>query len=324
MIKVGILGATGSVGRKFAQLLRGHPWFELIAVAASERSIGLTYNEATAGRVPSEFSHLQIQPCTPNLPVSIVFSALDASVAGEIETSFANAGYFVASNCRNHRMDPLVPLLVPEINADHLALLGNDGRIVTTPNCSTVGLAMALKPLLDRFGLEQVHVVTMQAVSGAGDVGAKAMNIEDNIIPYISGEEGKIESEPLKILGAPSLRISAQSNRVHVSDGHTLCVSVKLSSRATPGEMIDAWNSFKSIPGLPSSPTKPIYYFSEDNFPQPKLHRDLEGGMAISIGRLRPCSLFDYKFVVLSHNTIRGAAGGAILNAELVTSLSCK
>jgi aspartate-semialdehyde dehydrogenase len=254
-------------------------------------------------------------------------------VAGEIEEDFARAGYIVVSNSRNHRMDKDVPLLVPEINSDHLELVRNQkygkGFIVTNPNCSTIGMVMALKPLLDTFGLEAVHVVTMQALSGAGYPGVSSIDILDNVIPFIGGEEEKMESEPLKIFGSYSnnmiinavMKISASCNRVAVSDGHLESVSVKLTNEASPEDIINAWNNFKAEPqalDLPMAPKRPVQYFAESKYPQPRLHRLLEKGMAVSTGRLRKCNLLDYKFTVLSHNTVRGAAGGAILNAEIL------
>lgn len=336
-IEVGILGATGSVGQKFVQLLEQHPWFEVTALAASERSSGKTYREAVhwilPSAIPSNIAAMKVSECEPNLPCKIVFSGLDASVAGDIEERFAKAGYIVVSNAKNHRWGETVPLLVPEINADHLPLIRHQpygsGAIVTNPNCSTTGLVMALKPLQDRFGLKQVMVVTMQALSGAGYPGVSSLDITDNVIPFISGEEDKVQTEPLKILGKLEdgkirnldLAISAHCNRVAVIDGHTECVSVKLNEPASPENILDAWTHFSREPQelkLPMAPEKPIYYFTESNFPQPRLHRNLDKGMAVSIGRLRKCPLMDYKFVLLSHNTVRGAAGGAILNAELM------
>ncbi len=335
-IPVGILGATGSVGQKFVDLLQNHPWFEIAALAASERSAGKRYGDSVnwiqQTSLSSNIASMKIQHCEPDLSCRIVFSGLDSSVAGEVETNFANAGYFVFSNSKNHRMDADVPLLVSEINSDHLQLLESQsykGAILTNPNCSATGLVMALKPLLDRFGLEAVHVVTMQALSGAGFPGVSSLSILDNVIPFISGEEEKIEIEPLKILGKHengsihnlNLKISAQCNRVSVFDGHTECVSVKLSRTASEEEIIREWNEFSGEPQklkLPSAPERPIHYLDAKDAPQARLHRNVEKGMAVTIGRLRPCSLFDYKFVLLSHNTIRGAAGGAILNAELI------
>jgi aspartate-semialdehyde dehydrogenase len=336
-IPVAILGATGSVGQRFIELLLHHPWFEIKALAASERSVGKPYREAVHWLVPTplpeHIGEMVVQPCTPDLPCSWVFSGLDSSVAGEIESAFAQAGYVVHSNARNHRMNRDVPLLVPEVNGDHLQLLPfqgyGKGAIVTNPNCCVIGLTLALKPLMDCFGLEAVNVVTLQAISGAGYPGVSSLDILDNVIPFIDGEEQKIEMESRKILGRyregqvdqADFKVSAQCNRVAVNDGHLACVSVKLQQRAAPGDLIEAWRTFKGMPQesqLPTAPVQPLYYFHERHYPQPKLHRHLDKGMAVSIGRLRECPLFDYKFVLLSHNTLRGAAGGALLNAELM------
>lgn len=335
-IPVAILGATGSVGQQFVSLLANHPWFEIAAVCASERSVGKTYREAVkwilSEPLPAEVADMRVQPCIPGSSANLYFSALDASVAGEIEIACAEAGAVVVSNSSNHRMDPLVPLLVPEVNSDHLQLLKSrstvKGLIVTNPNCAVVGLVMALKPLVS-FGLEKILVTTLQAVSGAGYPGLPSVDILDNVIPFISNEEDKIETEPLKILGSVksagieflSCHISAQVNRVPVTDGHLECVSIKLKNKPALQEIKELWRDFKSTPqllDLPSAPQKPLIYFEEENYPQPRLHRRLENGMAVSLGRLRDCPVLDLKFVLLSHNTVRGAAGGAILNAELL------
>lgn len=336
-IPIGILGATGMVGQKFVELLSEHPWFEIIALAASERSKGKKYKEAMKWMMPTSLAHhladMVVQPCIPNLPCKIVFSGLDSDVAGEIEEKFARSGYTVISNSRNYRMDQEVPLLIPEVNSEHLELVNKQrfspGMIVTNPNCSVIGIVTALKPLKDLWGIDKVHVTTMQAVSGAGYPGVPSFDILDNVIPFIPGEEGKIETEPLKILGSfqegrihsYQMSISAQCNRVAVMDGHMACISIKLNRLAYADEMIRAWQNFKSEPqtmNLPMAPLKPIIYLHDEKHPQPKLHRHLDKGMAISIGQLRKCALFDWKFTVLSHNTIRGAAGCAILNAELM------
>lgn len=336
-INVAILGATGSVGQKFIELLSNHPWFNIVELAASDRSAGKKYSEAVnwvmQSQLDKNISEMVVQKCEPNLKSKIVFSALDASVAGEIEEDFARNGYVVISNARNHRFDDDVPLLIPEVNPDHLGLIhqqkfGN-GFIVTNPNCSTIGLVMALKPLQDKFGIEAINVVTMQAISGGGYPGVPSMDIIDNVIPFISGEEEKMEKEPKKILGNFSngkiqfadFKISAQCNRVAVIDGHTESVQLKFINKPSKEEMINVWNSFSSEPqklNLPSAPKNPLIYLEGDKYPQPKLHRSLGNGMSVSVGRLRDCSLFDYKFTVLSHNTIRGAAGGTILIAELL------
>ncbi|MBD3290943.1 aspartate-semialdehyde dehydrogenase [candidate division KSB1 bacterium] len=336
-IPVGILGATGSVGQKFIQLLSDHPWFEINSVAASERSAGKKYRDAVnwfmTAPIPETVADLTIRTCEPELPCKIVFSGLDASVAGDIETEFAKAGYVVISNSRNHRFDPDVPLLIPEVNSDHLKLIEQqkygDGCIVTNPNCSTIGMTLALKPLHDAFGIAAVNVVTLQALSGAGYPGVASLDIIDNVLPFISNEEPKMESEPLKILGSlngdkidfADFPISAQCNRIPVLDGHLECLSVTLKQKASADQLISAWKNFSGEPqkmDLPLAPKQPIYYFEQNNLPQPKLQRNLDKGMAVSIGRLRECPIFDYKFVILSHNTIRGAAGGAILNAEIM------
>lgn len=336
-INVAILGATGSVGQKFIELLSNHPWFNIAELAASDRSAGKKYSEAVnwvmQSQLDKNISEMVVQKCEPNLKSKIVFSALDASVAGEIEEDFARNGYVVISNARNHRFNEDVPLLIPEVNPDHLDLIhqqkfGN-GFIVTNPNCSTIGLVMALKPLQDKFGIEAINVVTMQAISGGGYPGVPSMDIIDNVIPFISGEEEKMEKEPKKILGNFSngkiqfadFKISAQCNRVAVIDGHTESVQLKFINKPSKEEMINVWNSFSSEPqklNLPSAPKNPLIYLDGDKYPQPKLHRSLGNGMSVSVGRLRDCSLFDYKFTVLSHNTIRGAAGGTILIAELL------
>jgi aspartate-semialdehyde dehydrogenase len=336
-IPVGILGATGMVGQKFIELLAEHPWFEIIALAASERSSGKKYGHAMkwmmGSPLPHKIAEMTVHACLPKLPCKVVFSGLDSDVAGEIETAFAQAGYTVISNSRNHRMEPKVPLLIPEVNSSHLELTKlqnfSKGMIVTNPNCSVIGLTTALKPLTDHWGIEKVHVVTMQAISGAGYPGVPSWDILDNVIPFISGEEDKIETEPLKILGTLSgdivqpyqMTISAQCNRVAVMDGHMECVSVKLKEEVSAEEIIQAWLNFSGEPqalSLPSAPKRPIIYLTDERHPQPKIHRLLEKGMAVSIGRLRKCPLLDWKFVLLSHNTIRGAAGCAILNAELM------
>lgn len=336
-IPVGILGATGSVGQNFVQLLQKHPWFEITALAASERSHDKRYQDATnwfmPTAIPSEIAEMKVKPCEPNLPCKIIFSGLDARVAGEIEEEFAQAGYLVVSNSRNHRFDPQVPLLVPEINSEHLEMIEHQnyrgGAIVTNPNCSTIGLVLAIKPLLDNFGLESVQVVTLQALSGAGYPGVPSLDILDNVIPHIGGEEEKVETEPLKVLGNYQdgaiknidLKISAHCNRVAVSDGHLECVSVKFKNKASIQDIKEVWQGFTGEPqalGLPLAPKQPIHYYEQTNYPQPKLHRNVDKGMAVTIGRLRTCKILDYKFVLLVHNTIRGAAGGAILNAELI------
>lgn len=336
-IPVAILGATGMVGQKFVELLSNHPWFEIVALAASERSQNKKYGEAMqwmmSSPLSSQIANMIVQPCLPSFPCQVIFSGLDSCVAGEIEAHFASSGFIIISNSRNHRMQPDVPLLIPEVNSEHLDLVKSQrfatGMIVTNPNCSVIGLTTALKPLVDHWGIEKVHVVTLQAISGAGYPGVASFDILDNVIPYIKGEEEKIETEPLKILGTKqqnsiqpyAMQISAQCNRVAVMDGHMACVSVKLKHPTTAQEIIQAWQNFHGEPqtlNLPMAPKAPIIYLSDERHPQPKLHRHLDKGMATCIGRLRPCPLLDWKFTILSHNTIRGAAGCAILNAELM------
>ena len=336
-IPVGILGATGSVGQKFVQLLSNHPWFEIIELSASDKSAGKKYKDAVDWFLPSPLTEsvgeILLQKCEPTLKSKVIFSGLDSNVAGEVESEFANAGYKVISNSKNHRMDEDVPLLIPEVNPDHLELIKTqqygEGCIVTNPNCSVIGLALALKPLYDNFGIEAVNVVTMQAISGAGHPRVVNLDIEDNVIPFIGGEEPKVETEPLKILGIlrdnkiifNDFKISAQCNRVNVTDGHTECVQVNLKKKVSADEIIQTWKNFESEPQklkLPLAPIKPIHYSDAAAFPQPKHQRDADKGMAVSIGRLRKDAIFDFSFVILSHNTVRGAAGGAILCAELM------
>ena len=341
-IPVGILGATGMVGQQFIALLANHPWFKVDWVGASQRSEGKAFKDAAAWRLPNhlpdDVAQKIVETAAPGNAPKLVFSGLDSSVAGEIEAAFAQAGHIVVSNSRNYRMEPTVPLLIPEVNADHLALLdaqgaerGWKGRIVTNPNCATIVIAMALAPLR-QFGLQTTLVTTLQAISGAGYPGVPSWDILGNIIPQIGGgEEEKVESESNKILGSLSrsksrvelhpVKISATTTRVPVQNGHTASMSVGLEQKPTADAVIDAWRSFKGRPqdlGLPSAPPRPIVYLTEVNRPQPLLDANRDGGMTVTIGRLRPCPLFDYKFVALGHNTIRGAAGAAILNAELM------
>ncbi len=339
-IPVGILGATGAVGQKFVTLFEDHPWFELTELAASDRSAGKSYKEATVWRqyrpIPARLTDRTVRPCEPTLDCRVVFSGLDSSVAGEIEENFARAGYIVLSNSKNHRMDADVPLLVPEINPDHLALIklqrdrrGWPGAIVTNPNCSTIGLVMALAPIHRTFGVRRVIVTTMQALSGAGYPGHSAIDMLGNVIPFIGGEEEKVETEPLKIMGAldgdgirfAGCRISAHTNRVFVEDGHMECVSVELELKAKAEEVARVLAQFSSLPQelkLPSAPQRPVIVVDESDRPQPRFDRDAGNGMSAVVGRVRECPVFDIRFVVLSHNTIRGAAGAAILNAELM------
>jgi aspartate-semialdehyde dehydrogenase len=339
-ISVGVLGATGAVGQKFVSLLENHPWFELNELAASDRSAGKSYQDAVTWRqyssIPDRLKDKPVKPCEPNLDCKVVFSGLDSSVAGEIEENFARAGYIVLSNSRNHRMDEDVPLLVPEINPKHLGLIEVQrkrrnwkGAIVTDPNCSTIGLVMALAPIDRAFGATRVVVTTMQALSGAGYPGHAAIDMIGNVIPFIGGEEEKLETEPLKIMGKldgerirfSNCKISSHTNRVLVEDGHMECVSVELEKKATPDEIATALANFTGLPQelkLPSAPARPIAVTTERDRPQPRFDRDAGRGMVALVGRIRPCPVFDIRFVVLSHNTIRGAAGAAILNAELM------
>ena len=339
-IPVGVLGATGTVGQRFVQLLAGHPWFDLVAVAASERSAGRSYREACAWKLdvpmPAAAGALVVQPAEPGLACEVVFSALDAAVAGPIEEAFAGAGYAVLSNARNHRMADDVPLLVPEVNPEHTALIetqrrrrGWRGFIATNPNCSTATLVLALAALERRFGLEAVMVTTLQAISGAGYPGLPSLDILGNVIPFIGGEEEKIERETRKILGRLAgtavtphpATVSATTTRVPVVDGHTASVSVKLGSDPGLEALAEAFRAYRGVPqerGLPSAPGHPTLLLEQEDRPQPRLDVNLEHGMASVVGRLRRCPLLGYKFVVLGHNTIRGAAGAAILNAELL------
>lgn len=340
-LKVGVLGATGAVGQRFVQLLHNHPWFRVSALAASERSAGKPYREAVTWRldtpIPGFAQDLQVSRCEPGLDCDLVFSGLDSSVAGPIEAAFAAADYAVVSNSKNHRMDDDVPLLVPEVNADHCRIIdyqrkrrGYDrGFIATNPNCSTIGLTMALKPIADRFGVRKVAVTTMQALSGAGYPGVPSLEILDNVLPFINEEEDKMERETLKLLGTfqdnrirnAQTVVSAQCNRVHVQDGHTECVSVELETKTDKEGLAEALRTYTAMPqelGLPFAPRHPVVVRDEPDRPQPRIDRDAEDGMAVTVGRIRPCPVLDMKFVVLSHNTIRGAAGTAILNAELL------
>jgi aspartate-semialdehyde dehydrogenase len=340
-IEVGILGATGMVGQHFIKFLQGHPWFDLKWLGASDRSAGKRYSDAMTwhlgGGLPASVADIQVEECKPGNAPRLLFSAMDASVATEIERAFAQAGHVVVSNSKNHRMEQDVPLLVPEVNPDHLKLVpgqqrnrGWKGQIVTNPNCSTVGLTMALGPL-KQFGITKVIVTTMQAISGAGYPGVASMDIMGNVIPFIGGEEEKMQVETQKILGdfrgdriePLAAKVSAHCNRVGVVDGHTETVSVELSVKPSVADLRAAFESFRPVPqqrNLPSAPPRPIIYLDDANRPQPRKDAERERGMAAFIGRLRPCPVLDYKFVVLSHNTIRGAAGAAVLNAELMHS----
>ena len=338
-VDVGVLGATGAVGQQFIALLAKHPWFKVTWLGASQRSEGKSYRDAAAWRLqaklPDDVAGKQVDAATPGRAPKLVFSGLDSSVAGEIEAAFAAAGHVVVSNSRNYRMEPDVPLLIPEVNADHLGLLtaqstrGWKGRIVTNPNCVVVVVAMALAPLR-QFGLRKTVVTSLQAISGAGYPGVASWDILGNVIPYIGGgEEEKIETETNKILGTlnngsvsnHAVAVSASVNRVPVHDGHTASIAVALDQKPGIEALVDAWNSFRGKPQeqeLPSAPRQPIVYLTEPNRPQPALDVHRDGGMTVTIGRARHCPVLDYKFVALGHNTIRGAAGAAILNAELM------
>ena len=340
--KVGILGATGMVGQRFIQLLENHPWFEIDWLAASDRSSGKKYGDAVRWKLdtplPERIAHIPVSPAEPEDAPRIIFAALDADIARELEPQFAVAGCAVVSNSSAFRMQPSVPLVIPEVNADHLALVENQvwrkesgGYIVTNPNCSAIGLVLALKPIAERFGIEAIFVSTMQAVSGAGYPGVPSMDILGNVVPFIKNEEEKLESETLKLLGHLSGRtieplpakMTAHCNRVPVEDGHTESVSIKLATKASREDLIAAWAEFRPLAGrdLPTAPAQPVEYIAADDRPQPRLDRMRGAGMAATVGRLRPCGLLDWKFTVLSHNTIRGAAGAALLNAELLVSL---
>ncbi|HUV02768.1 MAG TPA: aspartate-semialdehyde dehydrogenase [Desulfobacteria bacterium] len=340
--KVGILGATGSVGQRFIQLLDGHPWFELGALFASERSAGKQYREVAKWFLPSdmpeEAADMEVQAmndvgASGNEDIAIMFSALPGEIASVVEKRCAQQGFAVATNVAVHRMDDDVPLVIPEINADHLALIetqkskrGWDGFIITNPNCSTIVMTLSLKPLM-RFGITSVRVATMQAISGAGYAGLSSMAILDNVIPYIGNEEGKMESEPLKILGtldngeikdAP-FTICASCHRVPVMDGHTEALWVDFEERVSADEVTDTFKNFTSDIKTPFAPEKPIIVREEPDRPQPRLDRDAGNGMSVSVGRIRAGNVDnEIKYIVQGHNTVRGAAGASILNAEVL------
>jgi aspartate-semialdehyde dehydrogenase len=341
-IPVAVLGATGTVGQKFIRLLAEHPWFEVTAVAASSASVGRPYGEVARWRetqsLPSSIAGMVVRECAPPLPARIVFSALDAEVAGPIEQEFARAGSYVVTNTRTHRMDPDVPLLIPEANAEHVSLIdrqratrGWSGAILANPNCSTAALALALAPLHRAFTIDRLFVSTLQAVSGAGYPGVPSLDILGNVIPYIGSEEEKIERETRKILGALSdggvqpaqFAVSAHTNRVAVVDGHMLTVSAGFSRRVAPDEALAAWREFRGPPcvaELPSSPNPPVEVDNRVDRPQPRLDLDRGRGMAVTVGRVRPCPILDLRMVILGHNTIRGAAGQAVQIAELLVA----
>ena len=339
-IPVGILGATGVVGQRFIQMLEHHPWFEVAWLAASDRSEGKVYSEAARWRlkttIPARVAKMQVSPATPDGAPKVIFAALDSAIAAELEPRFADAGCAVVSNSSALRMQEDVPLVIPEVNSGHIKLIDvqgwrkkKGGYVVTNPNCSAIGLVLALAPLHQRFGLETVMAVTMQAVSGAGYPGVASLDILGNVIPFIKNEEEKMEEETKKLLGQLNgskvipgpFAMSAQCNRVAVEDGHTESVSIRLKTKAKPDEIVAAWNAYRSEPQelkLPSAPEKPVVYLEANDRPQPRFDVDMGAGMTTAVGRLRPCSVLDWKFTVLSHNTIRGAAGAALLNAELL------
>ncbi len=344
-MKVGILGATGAVGQKFIRLLQGHPWFEIVALGASERSAGKKYKEAANWiedvNLPGSVAEMTVSTCTPDSfkNVDFAFSGLDSSVATEIEGALARAGIPVISNAKNYRQDPTVPLLVPEVNPDHIKLIKTQtftedgyGWIVTNPNCVAVPLSMALKPIYDAFGIEAMQVTTMQAISGAGYPGVASLDILGNVVPFIGGEEPKIAPETQKLLAKldgnqlvrPSYPVDATCTRVPTLNGHMAAVNVKLTKKPSSidevKEAVLNFNNPIAHLDLPSSPKETIKLHERENYPQPRLHADQEGGMQLHMGRLRKAEIFDISFVCMAHNTIRGAAGGAILNAELLKS----
>jgi len=337
-IPVGILGATGVVGQRFIQLLENHPWFEVAWLAASDRSAGQAYGDAAKWRlktpVPERVRRMKVSNASPEGAPRVIFAALDAGIARELEPQFAAAECAVVSNSSAFRMEPNVPLIIPEVNPDHLALIEKQcwrkdsrGYIVTNSNCSAMGLVLALAPLHRNFGISSVFVTTMQAVSGAGYPGVASLDILGNVIPYIAKEEEKMEEETGKLLGRldgdhveqADFTMTAHCNRVAVEDGHTESVSVKLKRKAAADEIIAAFNEFPPVPEqLPTAPAQPVFYDTAPDRPQPRFDVDRGKGMTVSVGRLRPCGVLDYKFTLLSHNTIRGAAGAALLNAELL------
>ncbi len=334
---MGILGATGSVGQKLIRLLHDHPWFEIQVLAASDRSAGKAYAEAVhwlePKPLPLSVSEMKVVSVSSVQGCDLLFSALDSATARRVEPSLVAAGNVVVSNASASRLDPAVPLVVPEVNPDHLELLRGRGGgcIVTNPNCATAGLVLALKPLVDAFGVEAVSLTTLQAVSGAGYPGVPAMDILSNVIPHIDGEADKLEEEPGKIFGCIQdsaiephpVTVSTQVTRVPVVDGHLLCISVKLGRSATAEQALLAFEEFRSPLeglGLPSAPERPVIVLSGEADPQPRLHSGLGGGMAVSVGQVRSCPVLDLRFVALVHNTVRGAAGAAVLNAELMVA----
>lgn len=339
-LKVAVLGATGTVGQRFISLLENHPWFEVAALTGSGRSAGRPYSEVARWvldtPMPAAVRDMVVLGEEDDLDTPLVFSALPSKTAGPIEKRLAGAGHVVCSNASDHRMDSDVPLLIPEVNPEHLELIaaqrrrrGWSGAIVTNPNCTATGPTMALRPLLDTFGVTQVFLVSMQALSGAGYPGVPSYDAIDNVIPYIGGEEPKVEVEPQKMLGTlreeavepAQFRISAHCNRVPVLEGHLVCLSLAFARQPEQAELVATLQGFRALPqelNLPTAPAQPIIVRDEADRPQTRRDRDAGNGMSTTVGRIRPCSLLDYKLVVLSHNTIRGAAGGSVLNAELM------
>ena len=339
-IPVGILGATGVVGQRFIQMLEHHPWFEVAWLAASDHSEGKVYGEAARWRlkttIPSGVAKMRVSPASPDGAPKVIFAALDSGIAAELEPRFADAGCAVVSNSSALRMQEDVPLVIPEVNAGHIKLIDiqgwrkkSGGYVVTNPNCSAIGLVLALAPIHQRFGLDTVMAVTMQAISGAGYPGVASLDILGNVIPFIKNEEEKMEEETKKLLGQVNgskvipgaFAMSAQCNRVAVEDGHTESISIRLKKKAKPEEIIESWKAYRAEPQelkLPSAPERPVVYLEANDRPQPRFDIDMGAGMTTVVGRLRPCSVLDWKFTVLSHNTIRGAAGAALLNAELL------
>jgi aspartate-semialdehyde dehydrogenase len=337
---VAVLGATGTVGQTFVRMLAGHPWFQLVELAASERSAGKPYGQAVRwieGVMPPGLADRPVVPCDPSCVRSlIVFSALDAGPAKEIEPAFARAGALVLSNARSYRMEPDVPLLIPEVNPEHLSLLdvqrrsrGWPGAIVTNANCSTIVLALALAPLHEAFGVRGCFVATMQAVSGAGYPGVPSLDILGNVVPHIGGEEEKIETETRKILGRVAgdrvtpaqIAISAHTNRVPVEHGHTVCASVALDRRASVADAVGAfesWRGAEAARGLPTAPARPVLLSAEPDRPQPRRDVGAGNGMTVTVGRVRPDPVLHLRFVAMGHNVVRGAAGASLLNAELM------
>jgi len=340
---VAVLGATGAVGQSFIRLLAGHPWFYLVAVASSERSAGKPYAEAArwlgTEPMPDRIASMTVTACDPNtVDAELVFSALDSSVAGEVEAAFATAGRFVLSNAKNYRMDPDVPLVIAEVNPDHLEILGSQqkrrnwtGGIITNGNCVAIVGAMPLAPIHERFGITKVFASTMQAVSGAGYPGVPSLDILGNVIPFINDEEPKIETELQKFLGTTKkgliesahFRVSSHANRVAVEHGHTICMSIELAKKGSADEVTAAvaeWRGSSKARGLPSAPERPLQMATRPDRPQPRLDVDAGKGMTVTVGRIRPDTIFDVRLVASGHNIIRGAAGASVLNAELLVS----